>query len=143
MTFEAIVRRLAKRREKREPLAIEDEYDVHYLLQALLAIHFKDVRTEEAVPSLAGANSRIDFFLKADKIAIEAKATRASLDDQQLGREMLDDLAKYKGHGGVKTLYFFVWDPHHYISNSAGIASDIKQEAGERPVRIIFSPPRR
>lgn len=142
-TFEATVRRLSRRRDKRPPLSIDDEYDVHYLLQGLLAMFFDDVRVEEAVPSMAGANSRIDFFLKQDKIAIEAKATRQGLDDHELGRELLEDLTKYKGHAGVKTLYFFVWDQGHHVRNAAGLVHDVKHEAGERAVHVIFSPPRR
>ena len=143
LTFEAIVRRLAKRRDERVPLTIQDEYDVHYLLYALLVIPFPDVRVEEGVASLAGSSSRIDFYIKPERIAIEVKATSDRLGDQQLGKELLDDLAKYKGHPGVRTLYFFIWDPQHHIRNAAGIRGDVKQEAGDRSVRVVFSPPRR
>ncbi len=91
---------------------------------------------------MAGANSRIDFFLKQEKIAIEAKATREALDDHQLGKELLEDLPRYKAHNGVKTLYFFIWDPDRHIRNAEGIANDVKHEAGERRVNVILSPPR-
>jgi hypothetical protein len=142
-SFEAIYRRLQRRGHDREGISIKDEYDVQYLLQALLTTHFADVRTEEAVGSVAGANSRIDFFLKADKIAIEVKATRPTLTDQELGAQLLNDLPRYKGHGGVTTLFFFIWDPEYHVRNAAGIRNDIKAEAAGRTVHIIFSPPRR
>ncbi len=142
-SFEAVIRRLAKRRDKREPFLVRDEFDLQYMLHALLVVHFPDVRMEGAVASVAGSNSRIDFFLKPDKIAIEAKATREGLDDQELGRQLLEDLAKYKGHSGVKTLFFFIWDPEHHVRNAAGIRGDLLAEAGDRRVYTIFSPPRR
>ena len=88
-SFEAIYRRLQRRGRERPPIEINDEYDVQYLLQALLTTQFADVRSEEAVSSVAGANSRIDFFLKQEKIAIEVKATRATLADPELGQQML------------------------------------------------------
>jgi hypothetical protein len=141
--FEATARRLAKRREGREPIAIADEYDVQYLLQALLSIPFHDVRTEEFASSVAGANSRIDFFIKQEHIAIEVKATRKGLDDDKLGAQLIEDLARYRGHPDIKTLYFFIWDPEHVIRNAAGIQCDLLREAGERRLRVIFSPPRR
>ncbi len=143
LTFEAIVRRLAKRRGERSPFVIDNEYDVQYLLQALLAIHFRDVRAEEGVPSHIGANSRIDFFLGEEQIAIEVKATRDGLDDHQLGNQLLEDVARYKKHTDVKTLYFFIWDPAHHIRNAAGIRNDVKRDAGDRAIHVIFSPPRR
>ena len=94
------------------------------------------------MPSSAGSNSRIDFFLKEDGIGIEVKATRTDLDDHALGEEILSDMAKYKAHTGIKTLFFFVWDPEHVIRNPAGLKNDVKGEAGERSVHLIFSPPR-
>ncbi len=142
-SFEAIYRRLQRRGRDRPPMDITDEYDVQYLLQALLATQFSDVRSEEAVGSIAGSNSRIDFFLKPQKIAIEVKATRANLADQELGEQLLQDLTRYKAHVGVKTLFCFVWDPEHHIRNATGLRNDLQLEAGDRKVHVIFSPPRR
>jgi hypothetical protein len=142
-SFEGIYRRLQRRSHDRPPLTIKDEYDVHYLLQALLTTEFSDVRSEEAVASVAGANSRIDFFLKPEKIAIEVKAPHSHLSDLELGQQLLHDLARYKAHTGVQTLFFFIWDPDHYIRNPAGLRNDVQQEAADRSVHVIFSPPRK
>jgi len=56
------------RRENRNTIIIEDEYDVQDLLHALLKIFYDDIRPEEWTPSYAGGSSRMDFLIKNEKI---------------------------------------------------------------------------
>jgi DNA-binding XRE family transcriptional regulator len=57
----------------------------HNLLGALLNLHFADVRPMEWTPIYAGNASRIDFLIKQQQIAIEAKMTRKTLDQKEVG----------------------------------------------------------
>jgi len=57
--FSGVARQLHSRRADRPGLEIKDEYDVQYLLHALLRIWFDDVRIEEWTPSYAGRSSRV------------------------------------------------------------------------------------
>ncbi|MBK9000681.1 MAG: hypothetical protein IPM35_33590 [Myxococcales bacterium] len=52
--FPAVARALVTRSQKREPLTIADEYDVQYILGALLAAHFDDVRPGRVDAELRG-----------------------------------------------------------------------------------------
>jgi hypothetical protein len=45
--FHVVARQLRSRRENRDALEVEDEYDVQYLFHALLKVFFEDVRAEE------------------------------------------------------------------------------------------------
>lgn len=47
---------MLNRHGNREPLKIDDEYDVQDLLQSILRLFFDDVRAEDCVPSYAGGN---------------------------------------------------------------------------------------
>lgn len=49
--FHLFARQLRSRRNCRPTLDIEDEYDVQYLLHAILMLHFDDIRSEEGTPS--------------------------------------------------------------------------------------------
>src|SRR5262249_18057277 len=52
---------LRTRRNGRAALEMVGEYDVRYLLHAILRLDFDDVRPEEWSPSYAGSASRMDF----------------------------------------------------------------------------------
>ena len=99
--FHTVAMQLRKRHDNRQTLKIEDEYDVQYLLHALLKICFDDVRPEAWVPEYAGGASRIDFLLKQEKIAIEVKKTRKKLTGKIIGEELLIDIARYDQHPSV------------------------------------------
>jgi REase_DpnII-MboI len=119
--FPTVASNLASRRATRKPLLISDEYDVQYLLQALLKVYFDDVRPEDSSPSVAGKNARIDFILESEKIAIEVKMTRETLGEKQLGEELFVDIKRYQKHPSCTSLVCFVFDPKHYIKNPIGL----------------------
>jgi hypothetical protein len=139
--FHDVSRQLVDRYSNRETININDEYDVQDLFHALLKIHFTDIRTEDSVPSFAGRNTRLDFLLKNEEIAIEIKKTRNNLNDKDIGDELLQDIARYKNHPYCKYLYCFVYDPQGLISNPRGLESDLNSESNEKLQVIVMIRP--
>jgi len=139
--FPRFVRGLRHRRAQKEPVEIGDEYDLQYLVGALLALHYDDVRPEEWTPSYAGGSSRVDFLVKAEKVILELKHTRDGLDDKQIGKELIEDIAHYAGSGDCDHLVCFVYDPGHRLRNPAGLISDLEKRPPEGlGVRVVIEP---
>jgi len=129
--FPLVSRQLRNRHEKRNTLEIEDEYDVQDLLHSLLKIFFDDIRPEEWTPQYAGGSSRMDFLLKNEKIVIEVKKTRTSLQEKQVGEQLIIDVIKYKQHQDCRTLICFIFDPEGRIGNPKGLENDLNQMTTE------------
>lgn len=123
-------------------IVIQNEYDVQDLLHAILRLEFDDVRDEEYTPSYAGSNSRIDFLLKKDQIAVEVKKTSEHLKDKEIGVQLNDDIAKYQHHPNCRTLYCFIYDPQELLSNPDGIENDLTKEVEGLSVKVIICPKR-
>ena len=140
--FHLVARQMLSRHSNRETLIINDEYDTQDLLHALLHIYFDDIRQEEWTPSYAGGSSRVDFLLKDQKIIIEVKKTRKTLNAKQLGDELLIDIQRYQSHPDCKTLICFVYDPEEMISNPFGLENDLNQEDKDFIVKVIIVPKR-
>lgn len=132
MRFSNVVRSMRKRHSNRNPLKIQDEYDVQYLLKILLSVYFDDIRSEETSPSFAGSYSRMDFLLKTEQIAIETKMTRENLADKELSKQLIQDIAQYQTHHDVNTLVCFVYDPEQYIENPSGIIRDLESQSSDK-----------
>jgi hypothetical protein len=126
--FHKVARRLVSRHGSSKPLKMEDEYDVQYLLNALLAVDFDDVRPEEWTPSYAGSSGkRMDFLVKQDGIVVEVKRTRDTLKAKDVGDQLIIDIAHYKTHQDCQTLVCFVYDPDQLITNPIGLKKDLEQ----------------
>jgi len=139
--FHKITQELRDRRTNREPLVIKDEYDVQYLLSALLKLHFDDVRKEEFSPSNSGANTRLYFVLKEEKIIVETKMTNEKMSTKTLGEELLIDISRYKSYPDCTDLVIFVYDKGDYINNKRGFTADLeKQSTPEMKVTIVIIP---
>lgn len=132
--------KLRRRRAGRTPLLMADEYDVQYLLGALLSVDFDDVVAEDYVPTYAGGTSRIDFVLRPERIAIETKMTRDSLGDREVGAQLLVDIARYEARSDVDTLICLVYDPDHHIDNGRGLEADLERNPGRLRVRVLVRP---
>ena len=137
--FHQIARQLRSRHNNRNTLNVNDEYDVQDLLHALLKLYFEDVRTEEWVPSYAGASSRMDFLLKSEKLVIEVKKTRTSMGDRVLGEQLIVDIDKYSSHPDCERLICFVYDPEGIIGNPRGIENDLNT-SHQGFVKIVIRP---
>jgi len=140
--FHLVVREIQERHENRPTLVIGDEYDVQDLLHGLLTIYFDDVRTEQWTPELAGYSTRIDFLLKKESIAIEAKKTRKGLGKKEIGNQLIIDIAHYQKHPDCNVLFCFVYDPEERISNPVGFENDLTGKQGKLFVKVLVVPKR-
>lgn len=138
--FHSSTLQLRKRYKDRSTLDVQDEFDVQDFLHCLLKLHFNDIRKEEWTPSYAGGSSRMDFLLKEEKLVIEVKMTRKGLGDKELGKQLIEDKAKYKVHPDCKRLICFTYDPEGRIINPKGIQNDLNQEDEDFIVEIIIKP---
>lgn len=111
----------------RNTLEIKDEYDVQDLLHGVLHIDFDDIRPEEWCPSYAGTNTRIDFILPAESIAIETKHTKNVKAQITIVEELVIDIARYKAHHDVKHLVCAIWDTAHHLKNSVALKNDLEK----------------
>jgi len=137
--FPAFARILKRRHDNRTPLKIVDEYDVQDMLYAILVLHFDDIRVEEYTPSFGGGASRQDFLLKKEKIVIEVKNTRQSLNAAKVGGEALIDMARYRTHQDCNVLVFFIYDPDHYVSNPQGVINDLESQHEQGRVKVVIA----
>jgi hypothetical protein len=138
--FHLVVRQLRERYSDREPLEIEDVYDVQYLFNALLKIYFEDIRKEEWTPSYAGGCSRVDFLLKNEHIIVEIKKTRKSMTTKELGEQLIIDISKYRAHPDCDKLLCFVYDPDGRVANPRGLEKDLSNDEDDFVVKVIVSP---
>lgn len=137
--FHRMARSICNRHGNRATLRITDEYDVQDLLQGILRLFVDDVRPEDATPSYAGGNSRIDFFLPEYKMYIETKKTRDGLTDKKIGEELLIDIGRYRN--ACDTLVCFIYDPDNRLSNPYGLIGDLeKMSTPDLRVKVYISP---
>ena len=138
--FHLVARQLRERHAERTTLEVEDEYDVQYLVHALLHLHFDDIRPEEWTPSYAGGSSRMDFLLKQEKVVIEVKKTRKGLGARELGEQLIIDIQKYQHHPDCKSLICFVYDPEGRVANPRGVENDLKKDMDGFRARVLITP---
>ena len=122
----------------RSPVGI-NEYDVQFVLRALLNIYFEDIREEEVVPGMAGKSSRVDFLLKREKIFIEVKKTSKANNGSRIRDQLFQDLQLYKAHGDCKLLIFFIYDPIEIIHNPKAFENDLSSSSDRIPARVYIS----
>lgn len=135
--FPAVARALSDRTRTREPITINDEYDVQYVLGALLAGLFDDVRPEEPTPSAGGNASRMDFLLKRERIVVETKFARQGHTNREITDELSIDKERYKKHPDCGVLVCFVYDPRHTLKNPVALEDDLRQESGPKCVVVV------
>ncbi|HXL93588.1 MAG TPA: hypothetical protein VN969_32045 [Streptosporangiaceae bacterium] len=139
--FPAVVRELGMRHAQRPAMAqINDEYDVQDLLRSILTGLFGDVRGEEPTPSHGGLASRMDLYLKNEKIVIETKMTRAGLTQRKVAEELAIDKEFYRSHDGCRSLVCFVFDPGRHLRSPAALESDLTDLSSQVPTIVIVSP---
>ncbi|PEM82921.1 hypothetical protein CN639_23960 [Bacillus toyonensis] len=140
--FHRVVRQLRVRHARRNTLSVEDEYDVQDLLHSLLQLYFDDIRPEEWTPSYAGGSRRVDFLLKREGIVIEVKKTRNSLNDKELGEQLLIDISTYQVHPDCEKLICFVYDPEGRIGNPVGIETDLMKKSSDKLTVDVYIYPK-
>ena len=70
----------------------------------------------------------------------EIKMTRPSLSTEQLGEQLIIDIAKYKKHPACRTLFCVVYDPEGRITNPQGVENDLKDDSDQMATRIMIVP---
>jgi hypothetical protein len=70
----------------------------------------------------------------------EVKMTRLGLTDRELGKQLIEDRARYKAHPGCKKLVCFTYDPEGRITNPRGLQNDLNQNEKEFKVLIVIKP---
>jgi len=138
--FHSVVLEINHRHDNRQPLEINDEYDVQDILRGLLRIHFDDVRDEEYTPSYGGGCARMDLLLKNEQIVIEAKMVRRKVGQKQIREELILDKAYYRGHKDCKKLYCFVYDPEEKIKNPRGFERDLSDKVDSFETKVLIVP---
>lgn len=139
--FHNVAKQLLNRREDRNTLKIQDEYDVQDLLHALLRMYFDDIRPEEYTPSYAGSSTRVDFLLKREKTVIEVKKTRTGLTDKEVGNQLIQDFHHYKSHPDCEKLICFVYDPDNKIQNPRGLEDDLNKLSNDDFIMEVYIRP--
>jgi len=127
---------LKERGRGRNPFLVEDEYDLQVVVHGLLKLFFDDVRPEDYAPERAGARSRLDFLLKAERIVVETKMTRRGLGAREVGEELIIDIERYKAHPECETLVALVYDPDRLIKNRRALEHDLSRKHDGLPVRV-------
>jgi hypothetical protein len=129
----------ATRQRTRAFWTIDDEYDVQMVLHGLLRIFFSDVRSEDVSPQQGGGSSRLDFFVKDERIAIDAKMTRQGLTRKKVGEELIIDTERYKSHPQCDALVALVYDPDHHIGNPKALESDLSGDRAGLTVQVVVT----
>lgn len=127
---------LRKRHAARAPLSFDDEYDDQYLMRALLAVFFDDIRPEDYAPEYAGGRSRVDFLIPDHGLAIELKHTRDGLSDKSLGEQLMTDRERYRGAWKARHLIALVFDPDRNLDNPHALEKDLQREVGSADLAV-------
>lgn len=138
--FPLFMERLQNRQRGRPSYKVDDEYDVQDLLHAILKLHFDDVRPEEHTPSFGGNASRVDFYLPAERILVEAKMTRSGLGQKEVTDQLINDVARYSKVDGIDTLVCLVFDPERRCKNPDSVENDVQSTGSRLTVRAIVCP---
>lgn len=137
--FKSCTNALKQRDRNRPSLLINDEYDIQYLLNAILCVHFNDVRREEFVPSDGLSSSRIDFLLKEERIAIETKYAKGG-NAKSLQDELTIDVSRYQEHPDVCAICCFVFDSDGSITNTTAFCKAIeKLHTSKLSIKVVIA----
>jgi hypothetical protein len=82
----------------------------------------------------------MDFLLKLERTVIEVKMTRKGLGDRELGKQLIEDVARYRAHPDCDRLICFVYDPEGRVQNPMGIANDLSKKEDDFEVQIRIRP---
>ena len=72
------------------------------------------------------------MVLKKEGILIEVKKASKNLREEQIGKQLIVDIEKYKEYPGVSTLVCFIYDPEQWIENPEGLERDLEKLSTEK-----------
>jgi hypothetical protein len=140
--FAVQLRKTPRKDQSIPQLSIQNEYDVQYLLRAILSLHFDDIRPEEPGGSSAGSSSKADFWLDDEKVVIETKYRGSSLADKKLKTDLNTDIGDYQKIAHCQTIVFFIYDPENRIENPDGFEKDFNNRTHEKLTIKTFIRPK-
>ncbi len=133
---------IAKHGKGSSAFAINNEYDLQIMLRGLLRFHFDNVLAEESTPSYLEHSSKIDFLLPDLQIGVEAKLASAKLGLGEIGKQLNDDIIRYRAHPDCKTLVCLIYDPQEIINNPRGAETQLQvQSTPELAVEAVIVQP--
>ncbi|MFC7229423.1 hypothetical protein N0B31_18640 [Salinirubellus salinus] len=134
--FGEICDQLRERDRGRDPLTMDDEYDVQYLLHGLLRLYFDDVRDETYLSRVATKSPRIDFLLEEHDIGIEVKRASETRPVRRLLTEISEDKEVYRKDPLCDTLLVFIYDPERTETNPAEVEKDLSEATKNLTTRV-------
>lgn len=137
--FGEIALPLRERRSDKEPLEMNDEADVQYLLHGLLKLDFDDVRREPHTERHSSVSPRIDFLIQDETIGIEVKRASPTRQEKALRKELSEDKEQYRLDTNIDTLLMFIYDPEKQIENKAEFESSFEQETPQMETRVTVT----
>lgn len=141
MNFNKFDISIRRRYGNRDTININDEHDLQDVLFSILKLFISDIRPEDYIPSSAGGNSRVHFLLPEYGLIIETKMTNKSLQDKQVGEQLIIDFGRYKQKDGYNHLMCFVYDKETNIRNPIGLIKDLERLSDEKMrISVYISP---
>jgi hypothetical protein len=141
--FHNIAKILELHRKNCSCFSIKKEYDVQLLIYSLLTLGFEHIRVEEPTGSHAGSASRMDFVLDDEKTIIEIKYAFEGHVDNEIGEELLLDIAKYEANGKYSKFFCLIYDPNNKIRNAPILKKDLEMHKKEHfDITVIIEPKR-
>ncbi|MGI8515136.1 MAG: hypothetical protein ACR2NT_08320 [Acidimicrobiia bacterium] len=124
-------------RAGRAHLEFQDEYDLQKLVHAVLAVLANDVENEESSRKVLSSSPRIDFVVRDQRIAVEAKWVHEAGKRKKLGSEIADDTLRYRRHPDVDGILFVIYDPEGHLTNPSGFEKEMCNTGREFPTRLV------
>lgn len=137
--FHRFAQQLKDRQNHAKPILIENEYALQDFIHAILRLHFQNVKNEFPLPDYCGKTSRIDFYLKEERIGIEVKYVSENLKADNLRKQLIEDKAQYINSRCFDEIVFFIYDPQTLL-NKPEVFYDIEGRTNEYNIRVIVSP---
>lgn len=137
--FTEIVTPLKDRDAGKEPLRMDKEADVQYLLEGLLRLHFDTVHPESYLEEHSMVKPRIDFLLKDHNIGIEVKRPSETRRAKRIGKEIAQAKEKYRLDSNIDTLLVFVYDPDRRITNAIEFENDFSEETSKLTTKVTVT----
>lgn len=140
LRFHAVARQLRLRKDYRTTLEVEDDYDLHDLLCALLKLEFDEVGADEWTPPYAGGSTRTTLLLNRDRLAVVAKKTRSGLTTKELAEQVAADTAHYASRKPCAHLFCFIYDPEGRIGSPTRLETDLTSVSDSFTVDVLIAP---
>ena len=137
--FHRFAHQLQDRQNMAESIFIEDEYALQDFVHAILCLHFNKVEKEIWLPPYCGKASRIDFYLKDERIGIEVKFASKKLMEDKLRRQLIEDKEQYMKSGFFDKIVFFVYNPQMALIKPE-VLYDIEEQTNNCIVTVIVAP---